>query len=306
MSDRTSWPEFERRCLKLGTNEFGSWTARRLARPIALRITWCLLPLGATANSMTVFAMLLAAAAIASFAWGGVVGLLVGGLLLEAWYVADHVDGQLARYRGAASLDGTALDYLMHHLVNAFLPLGTAYGVARSAGSDVWLLVGIVWSAALLSCGLRHDVRYKAFVQRLKLVYGRLEVVGGGGGRPIAESRPRGLRANVTWCAAKLCEVHAMAHLFVLASLGCFLFPQLAQAVPQAMMALLATSATIVAATRIVRELRRNEAETQFKLWYRLPTEAQLAVRNGRWFVETAEAAGDDESAETPAALRSS
>ena len=51
-------------------------------------------------------------------------GWIVAAGLLQLWYLLDHVDGQLARLRGTASLDGVQLDFLMHHTVNLLVPLG--------------------------------------------------------------------------------------------------------------------------------------------------------------------------------------
>jgi len=152
--------------------------ARRISRPLALRITRVVAPWGVTANTATLVAWGCGVAAAGAFGGGTVWGWLVGAGLLQAWYLLDHVDGQLARLRGTASLDGVQLDYLMHHTVNLLVPLGVGFGLFAAGAEPLWLVAGLVWGVSLLLITLQHDARYKAFVRRLKRVRGRLLVEG--------------------------------------------------------------------------------------------------------------------------------
>lgn len=297
MSDVVTWAEFSRRCLKPDSDRLGTWTARRIARPAALRITWIVAPLGVTAHQATLCASLTALAAMTGFAHGSSVGWLVGAVLLEVWYVLDHVDGQLARRRGTASLDGTTLDYLMHHSINLLLPLSLAYGVVRQTGNPAWFLVGTAWSWGMLLLGLRHDARYKSFIQRLKQVYGTLHTIGGGGGRPTPSAWPRfSVRGLAGWCLLKLQEAHALAHLLVLVSMARLLFPAADEMLAVATLAVPALPAIPLAFYFTARELRRGEAEAQFGAWYRVPEGSSLEFRDGRWYVESDADAATGES----------
>lgn len=282
-----AWAEFRRRCLKPDSDRLGTWTARRIARPVALRITWIVAPLGVTAHQATLFAGLTALAAMVGFAHGSPIGWLVGAALLEAWYVLDHVDGQLARRRETASLDGTTLDYLMHHSISLLLPTALAYGVVRQTGSPAWCLVGAAWSWGMLLLGLRHDARYKSFVQRLKLLYGTLHVVGGGGGRPTPAAWPkRRVRNLAGWCLLKLFEAHTLAHLLLFVSAARLFFPIVQEFLAIATVAVPALPAVPLAVYFIARDLRCHEAETQFAAWFRVPEGATLEFRDGRWYVD--------------------
>ena len=64
---------------------------------------------------------------------------------------------------------------------------------------------------------LQHDARYKAFIVRLKRLHGRLEVLGGGGGRP---EPPGPIPANplraLFWLARKACEMHVVMNCLTL------------------------------------------------------------------------------------------
>ena len=118
-------------------------------------------------------AMGLAIAAAVAFGRGGSVGWLVGAGLLQLWYLLDHVDGQVARYRDCESLDGVQLDYLMHHTVDLLIPCSLGYGLFQASNWRGWLLAGIIWGLGTLLLGLEHDTRSKAFIQRLKRVVGQ-------------------------------------------------------------------------------------------------------------------------------------
>lgn len=301
MPDSVAWADFRRRCLKPDSDRLGTWTARRIARPIALRITHVVAPYGFSAHQATLTASLTALAAVACFDWGTPFAWLIGALLLEGWYVLDHVDGQLARWRGTASLDGTTLDYLMHHSVNALLPLSIAFGIARTSGELGWCLLGAIWSWGMLLLGIRHDTRYKSFIQRLKHVHGTLHVVGGGGGRPVPSAWPKAnLRGLIGWCGQKLFEAQALAHVLLIVAAARCLLADYEQALAIATLAVPALLATPLAAFLIARELRRGEAEKQFAAWFRVPDEESLEFRDGHWFVEASNGslAPDDRRAE--------
>jgi len=166
-SSRPSLAELEQKCQKPDYQQVGTWMARRIARPAALRITWCLAPWGVSANMVTSLAWAVSLLAAWAFAAGSAGGWTLGALLLQLWYLLDHVDGQLARLRGTASLDGVQLDYLMHHSVNLAVPIGVGWGMFEQDGQTGWLLAGMVWGWGMLLIGLQNDARYKAFIHRL-------------------------------------------------------------------------------------------------------------------------------------------
>src|SRR5947209_5546299 len=140
----TEIADFESRCQKPDHRRVGNWMARRITRPFALRVTRVVLPLGVSAHMATLAAWGVGLAAAASFGWGTVAAWLVGAALLQLGYLLDHVDGQLARYLQTDSLDGTAIDYLMHHTINLLLPIAVGWGLAAD-GARQWLLLGLAW-----------------------------------------------------------------------------------------------------------------------------------------------------------------
>jgi hypothetical protein len=281
------WQDYRRRALKPEANRLGTWTARRWGRPVALRVTRVVEPLGMRAHQATAAAALAALAAIGLLGVGTWWSWLAAALLLHAWYVLDHVDGQLARLNRTASLDGTMLDYAMHHSWNVLVPLACGFGLARAHGQLLWCLAGAAWGWGALLVGIRHDVRYKAFIQRLKLVHGELRVVGGGGGRPQPGMPPAGgLRRRATWLAHKMLEQHVVVGTLTVVALAWTFFGETGRLITGCYVAAMALPAMAAGLGLLVRSAAREEAEREFAAWFQPPPEQALVHRDGWWHVE--------------------
>ncbi len=282
--------ELERVCQKPDHRRLGNWMARRVSRPAALRVTWLVAPWGVSANAATFSAWAAGMGSAAAFAWGTPGGWLLGAALLQLWYLLDHVDGQLARLRGTASLDGVELDYLMHHTVNLLVPLGIGVGLFVQSLSPAWFGAGLAWGLASLLITLHHDARYKAFAKRLKRVRGRLEVVGGGGARPSCQPPlPRRPGRLAGYLARKACEIHVVMNLLTVFALGQWIFGDASLLAPRIYLAAMAPLSLAVAAGTILRSMYNQEAEREFAAWYGAPTGFELTFRDGWWYVEPVE-----------------
>ena len=200
----------------------------------------------------------------------------LGTVLLHLGFWLDHVDGQVARWRRTASLDGVYLDYLMHHVVN--LPLGFAlgYGLAIRSGNPLWSVAGFAIAAGWGLLALHNDCRYKAFFQRLKSVSGSYRIDGGSGGRPRHRPWPRRGLGMVTWPAYKLCEPHVVLLWLTWPggagddeSLG---VDRLLACRRHRHGALLAP---LLAAARITRAVARGTVEAEFDRWF-MPIDAKV------------------------------
>lgn len=266
--------------------------ARRITRPMALRITWLISPYGISAHCITATAWLVSFCAAAGFAMGTTYGWLAGALLLQLWYLLDHVDGQIARLRGTASLDGVQLDYLMHHCVQAVIPASIGWGLCFQLDQPVWLLAGLAWGGGAALLGLLHDARYKAFVQRLKRVEGELLVIGGGGARPQPpQTLPSGWLRRGMYFARKSVEPHVTMNILTVLAFAAVLFESM-----QGSTASIWVMATYVSGMGILspllfvvtlaRSLSQQAAEREFKAWYVPPPGTSLTFRDGWWLVE--------------------
>jgi hypothetical protein len=285
--------ELEGRCQKPDHRRLGNWMARRVSRPAALRITRVVAPWGLSANLATLVAWAAGVAAAAAFAWGTVWGWVLGAVLLQLWYLLDHVDGQLARLRGTASLDGVQLDYLMHHTINLLVPVGVGCGLFVSSAEPLWVLGGLLWGVSSLLITLHHDARYKAFIQRLKRLHGQLHVCGGGGGRPGAPPPPpRRPWRLVAWTVRKACEMHVVLNVLALIALGQWLAGDQRLLIGRVYLVLMGPAAAAVAGGTIFRSQRSGSAEREFAAWYRVPPDHQLVFCDGWWTIEPAEDRG--------------
>jgi phosphatidylglycerophosphate synthase len=299
---RDTLSELARRCQKPDHDRIGTWMARRVSRPAALRITRIVAPWGVSAGMATLAAWGCGVAAAAAMAFGSPGAWLAGALLLQTWYLLDHVDGQLARLRGTSSLDGAQLDYLMHHTINLLVPLGLGYGVAARQNAPGWLLAGLTFGLGLLLIGLEHDARYKAFVVRLKRLDGRLLVEGGAGGRPEPPPPvPREPRRLATWVLRKACEIHVMMNVVSVLALVQWLLGDGSLLAGRIYLGLMAPAAILMAVATIARGQRNAATEQEFGRWFRVPPGHDLTYEEGWWFVRPAKDArceGGDEPAE--------
>ena len=136
---------------------------------------------------------------------------VVGVALAHLAFWLDHVDGQVARWRGTASLDGIYLDYLMHHAAN----LATRLCAGIRPG-------GAIGRPALDDRGLRDRGRLGCCSACTTTAATRRS---SSGSRPrrratgsTAERRappppapwPRRGLAALTWPAYKACEPHVV------------------------------------------------------------------------------------------------
>ena len=296
----TPFLEFERRCQKPGHRRIGNWMARRISRPVALRITWVIAPWGISANTATFSAWASAVAAFLALAWGTVDGWLLGAALLQVWYLLDHVDGQLARFHGTASLDGVQLDYLMHHTVNLLVPIGVGAGLFAQTAQPLWLLGGLAWGMSLLLLALLHDTRYKAFIKRLKRLKGELNVVGGGGGRPKPQPPvPRQPRRLAAWLSCKACETHVMINLILLIALCQWAFLDTRLMAARGYLAIMAPLGIAVAGWSIFRSQMRQTVEREFAEWFQVAPGSDLVFSNGWWIVEPPESGAHTDQGKT-------
>jgi phosphatidylglycerophosphate synthase len=256
--------------------------ARRISRPAALRVTRVVARWGISANAATLFAWACGVAAAAAFSWGTLAGWLAGAAVLQLWYLLDHVDGQLARLYGTASLDGAQLDYLMHHTVNLLIPLGIGWGLFIQAAQPAWHSAGVAWGLSLLMLGLHYDARYKAFVHRLQRSGMLLHVGGSRYGRSTIprvavqedSQRQQAIRRGPIWlagrCVRKACEIHVVMNTLTVLAVVAWLTGDRQLFVARCYLALASVMAPALVVWTIGRSQREQACEREFEAWFRL------------------------------------
>jgi hypothetical protein len=270
MSQNPTLDQLRARVQKGRHREIGNWLARRVARPSAVYGTWGAVRLGLSAHQVTAASLTAALAGCAAIGTGGESAFLIGVALLHLAFWLDHVDGQVARWRGTASLDGVYLDYLMHHTQTLALGFALGQGAAIRSGNPAWSTAGFCLALGWGLLSLQNDCRYKAFFQRLKSSHTRYIVVGGSGGRPEpATPWPTGGLGMITWPLFKACEAHVILMALTALALLDMVAPLLWDRAIRVGVLSFAVLAPLLAVGRIVRSARRNSVELEFNRWFR-------------------------------------
>lgn len=125
---------------------------RLVARPLAAVVLVPLARTAVTPNQVT-FASLavFAAAAALLVTYPGWAGLAIAVAVLEASYVLDCVDGQLARLRGTSTPVGAHLDFLMDELKAFLLVAACSARLWRADDDPRWLVEGLAGLVAVAS-----------------------------------------------------------------------------------------------------------------------------------------------------------
>ena len=126
-----------RRQLQDPRKPYDTFYGKLIMRPLSIYITWALKDTRVTPSGVTLISIL--------FGLGGAWALALGDwskgiLFLNLWYLLDHVDGELARYRNQRSATGLFVDTI----ANFFLIPGTFFGLGFGLKfyGHGWLYVG--------------------------------------------------------------------------------------------------------------------------------------------------------------------
>lgn len=270
MSERPTLDALRTRVQKDRHREIGNWLARKVARPSAVYGTWLAVRLGISAHQVTLAALIAGLMGACAVGTGTRSGFILGVALTHLAFWLDHVDGQVARWRGTSSLDGVYLDYLLHHALNLTQGFALGYGLATQTGDPRWAIAGFAIAAGWLGLSLHNDCRYKAFFQRLKRESRTYRVDAGSGGRPAPPPGwPRRGFGILTWPVYKSCEPHVvligLSGLAAVAAIAPVFWLDTWKAAVLAM----AIMAPMLAVARAGRAVKRHAVEDEFGRWFR-------------------------------------
>lgn len=152
-------------CQKPNYKTVGNWMVRTFLRDAAVPCTWLFLRLQISANVTTCLAIATAFFAGIFLAVPGAIFFLCGAVLLQIWYYLDHVDGQIARCLGTASMTGRFFDYAMHHFVHGWVFFGSGLFLYFSQENCLYLFGAGVSGLIIVMFNLTHDIKYKTFFE---------------------------------------------------------------------------------------------------------------------------------------------
>ncbi|MEZ4400340.1 MAG: CDP-alcohol phosphatidyltransferase family protein [Kofleriaceae bacterium] len=139
-----------------------NWFTEHVARRAAAPIVYALRKTPITPNQVTMFAVVVCAAAGALWVgWLSWLGLVIGAAVFELSFVLDCVDGMLARVRKLASPLGHLLDFLMDELKAMLLFGCVTVRLWRQTDDPRLLVVGL----AALFC-LASGIALTSFMRR--------------------------------------------------------------------------------------------------------------------------------------------
>ena len=116
--------------------------ARKVTRKISIYFTWVLIHLKASGNTISLSMLITGIIASLFFTLGNYSGYIIAVLLLQIWYILDHVDGELARYWKKTSAKGIFIDKLNHHIVHPLIFLFLGIGLYRQLDNPLTLILG--------------------------------------------------------------------------------------------------------------------------------------------------------------------
>ena len=206
-----SLKELNKICQKPNYKKVGNWMVRNIVRDAALPITWVFLHTPITANQVTFISLVIGITGCCAFAFGNKASMLIGALLLQLWYLLDHVDGQVARYRKQTSLTGLYFDYITHYVIHAGIFLGIGFGAFQKTGEWLYSALGCVAAFGSIFFNLVYDAQYKAFF--VKMIKSRCIKVKEPGGSGSGEEPRSGIFRSAFSFIHKLCEVHVLMNI---------------------------------------------------------------------------------------------
>ena len=262
-----SLKELNRICQKPRYKEVGNWMVRHMVRDAALPVTWLLLHTNISANQVTLASLIIAMSG-ALCLFGIPKGFfLLGAILLELWYFLDHVDGQIARYRKAASLTGRFFDFLTHHIVHGSVFFGLGIYCFRETGVFLFILWAFIASIGITVFNLIHDVKYKTFFERL-IETKRVEIKEPANLEEGAVSEKKHIPKRFFSLIHKASEIHVVMNVLALAAVL-----EMAWGVPIALRFWLflayGTFAPFLAVTKIAYLIRTRSIDREYEGLFR-------------------------------------
>ncbi|MFH0732455.1 MAG: CDP-alcohol phosphatidyltransferase family protein [Candidatus Omnitrophota bacterium] len=153
--------------------QYDVWYGKFVARRFSIYITRVFLAMNLTPNTATSIFLLTGIVACVFFTEGSKIGAFTAALFLQLWYILDHVDGEIARYRNTSTVTGIYYDNICHYIIHPLVFIGIGYGLWRKyAIGYVFLFsssAAISSMLLILLVDLRNSVLYFAGKRDLPL-----------------------------------------------------------------------------------------------------------------------------------------
>ena len=119
-----------------------TWYPRNFARKLSIYVTWLFIHLKISGNAASIIMLFTGIIASYLFTFGTYWYSFTAVLILQFWFILDHVDGELARYWKETSAKGIFLDKLNHHIVHPLIFLFIGIGMYKQFNNSLFLIAG--------------------------------------------------------------------------------------------------------------------------------------------------------------------
>ncbi len=136
-----------------------TYHGRYFARIFSIYITYLFLMLGLSANAVTFISLIIGLLAVIFFSLGTGYFIIWGIILLQFWYILDHVDGEIARYNKITSLAGEYFDRISHYIIHPIVFFGLGIGLYKIQKAQFYLILGSISGLSILLIRVITDLR---------------------------------------------------------------------------------------------------------------------------------------------------
>lgn len=142
-------------------------------RPVSVYVSWIAVRLGISSNAVTAVSCMFAIAGSVVLLWPGTTTLLLSVILMQLFFLLDHVDGEVSRFRNhvnpgwADDRSGSYFDRLVHYYQSPSFFFCLGAGIAVQEGDVLWAFLGML--SAIGGSGFpRFTAAYEMLVTMLR------------------------------------------------------------------------------------------------------------------------------------------
>jgi len=250
-----------RRICQLPRRAHDTWYGTHVCRKVSIYITRAALRVGISADFVTLVFLLIGVVACIFFTLGTDTGFLIGIALLHLWYLVDHVDGEIARYRRQETVTGVYFDKIVHYLIHPSVFFSLGWGVYKDIGIQEAIIIGYIAGISGLMLTATEDLKDSSILQ--KLVHIKKDIVfDAGKTKGCTGTKNNGIAKRLFSMIHKVCTFpHDMNLLTLVVLLKWLVFDRLIYA----SLLFYAIFSTLAWSSRLILFVRGKRADTEIE-----------------------------------------
>jgi hypothetical protein len=166
-------------CQSTAKKDKSNYYMRYVSRFLSIYFTRIILPTSITPNQVS-FAMIATGILACTFFLSSQSYIvLFGALILQAWYILDCMDGEVARYRkfqktgqevidkSDLGLTGMYYDVINHYIINLLVPITMSYGLFKATDESGWIIFGMMGSVTQILMLSMHHAQESTLLRKI-------------------------------------------------------------------------------------------------------------------------------------------